>query len=319
MATPPIQRFRTYLSMQKEGTWGTGLAATSTFQMVPVISVAPTEDFDELPTNPFVSRASRTQGYQYGFATGTMKFDTYAYPDSIGNILTAVLGKDTATTSGSTTSHAITVLNNALPPSYSFDHFTGVDGNNAARRFAGHYVSSVQLKGAGTGPMTVSVTSIGQTATTATTTSVTQTVVTPLIPWQAAVTLNSVSNKKLISYDVTIARAVETIPAMGSQQPSAGNSGALDVTGTLIWAPTDNTEYALYQSGSQAAFPLSLVWTSGTNVMTLQMTTINFKKGTVIDGGSEFQKISSPFIASDNTTDGGACKVTLVNSIANTY
>lgn len=319
MATPPIQRFRTYLSMQKETTWGTGVGATSTFQMIPVVSIAPTEDFDELPTNPYVSRASRTQGYQYGFAMGTMKFDTYAYPDSIGNILTAILGKDTATTSATTTSHVITVLNSGLPGSYSLDHFSAVDGANAARRFAGHYVSSVQLKGSGTGPMTVSVTSIGQTAGTATTTNVSQTTTNPLIPWQAAITLNSGSNKKLISYDVTIARAVETIPAMGSQQPSAGNSGALDLTGTLIWAPQDNTEYALYDSGSQAAFPLSIVWTSGTNVLTLQMTTINFKKGTVIDSGSEYIKISAPFIAQDNSTDGGACKVTLVNSIANTY
>jgi len=318
MATPPIQRFLTQASLARETTWGTGVAASSADQFLPVLTISPSEDFDPIPDQGFRSRASRTQGYQYGFAQGTVKFDMQVFPDICGNIFTGILGLDTPTTSGTTTSHAITVVNNALPPSYSFDDFSGADGA-AARRFTGQYIDTVQLTGAGTGPMKMAVTMIGKTATTATKATATYTNASPFIPYQAAITLNSVSNAKLVSYDITLKRAVETVPAMGSQQPSAGNSGQLDVTGKLIWAPTDGTEWNLYNTGTQSGFPLKLIWTSGTNILTLQMTSTNFEKGSVLDRGSEYVKFNSSFIAEDNATDGGACKIVLVNSLARTY
>ena len=320
MPTPPIQRFLTQASLAKETTWGTGVGASSADQFLPVISITPAEDYDPIDDQSFRNRASQQQGYQYGFGQGSLKFDMQAFPDVCGNIFTGLLGLDTPTTSGTTTSHAITVVNSGLPPSYTFDDFSAVDGSSTARRFAGMYVDTVQLTGSGTGPMKMAVTvSGGKTATTIAKIASNFTSTSPFIPYQAAVTLNSVSNAKLISYDITLKRQVEAILAMGSQFPSAANSGWFSVTGKLVFAPTDTTEFYLYATANQAAFPLKFVWTSGTNVLTLQMSSINFLKGTQLDRSGEYVKINANFVAIDNATDAGACKVVLVNSLSRTY
>jgi hypothetical protein len=88
--------------------------------------------------------------------------------------------------------------------------------------------------------------------------------------------------------------------------------GQLEITGKMTFAPSDDTEYLLYNTTGQAAFPCALVFTSGSNTLTITMTKTQFVSPTTFDRGSPYVKTMVSFVGVDNATDGGAGKVTLV-------
>jgi hypothetical protein len=143
--------------------------------------------------------------------------------------------------------------------------------------------------------------------------SATYTTASAFIPWQGALTLNSVLSTKVISYEIALKRTVAPTQAMGSQDPSSANSTDFEVTGKMVFQASDDTEYLLYSTTGQAAFPNSIVFTSGSNTMTILMTKCQFETPTTLDAGP-FVKTSVSFRGIDNSTDGGACKVTLVGA-----
>ena len=120
MPTPPLPSFLRQVGLAKESTWGTAVAPTTADQFVPIMNVKYEDVVESVLDQGFRSRASQDQGYYQGFRYGKYSFDTYAYPDVAGNLLMSILGSD-GWASGTT--HPLSVLNTALPPSYTIQDF----------------------------------------------------------------------------------------------------------------------------------------------------------------------------------------------------
>lgn len=317
----PLQSWLTQFGVAKETTWGTAVAPSTADQFMMVMNPRPSDEIDEIRDNGFRSLAGLDQGVYQGFRIGKYIWEMHAYPQPIGHAIMGLLGTDVISGVGPYT-HTINLLNTGLPPSYTLNDFYGVTGTNT-RQYAGHYIESLAISGATTGPLKCTITTLGKaspgTALTTKPTGVYDTA-TPIVPWNGAVTLNSVSNLKVLQVDLLLKRQIDPILAPGSQDPSAGNVAGLEVTGKLIFAPNDDTEQLLYTTAQQAAFPLSIVYTSGTNTLTLQMTKVNFIKPSVQDRSHMgLYKFVPSFRATHNSTDGGPIKITLVNQKSAAY
>lgn len=223
-------------------------------------------------------------------------------------------GGGVSITVGGTTSHPITARTSGLPPSYSISDFYGIAGTNT-RAQAGSYIESVAISGGSTGPLKFTVTTIGTASPFAglkAKPTAVYTAAAPFLPWQGAITLNSVINLKALQFDLLLKQPIDPILAMGSQDPSAMNAGTLEVTGKLLFAPTDDTEYLLYTTAQQAAFPLSAVFTSGATSLALIMSKVNFEKPTVFERNTPYVKTNVSFRAIHNASDTGPIRVNLV-------
>lgn len=308
MPTPPLPSFLRQVGLAKETTWGTGVAPTTADQFVPILNAKYEDVAESVLDQGNRSRASVDQGYYQGFRFGKYSFETYAYPDVAGNLLMGIMGVDGW---ASAATHPLTVLNTGLPASYTIQDFYGIGGSNT-RSIAGAYCESINISAATAGPVKMTCAYLGKFAALVAKPTGTYTTAQPVIPWQGAVTLNSVGNLKLIQFDLSLKRLnVEGIQAMGSQDLSAGFAGQLEVTGKLMFVPSDDTEYLLYSTTGQAAFPLSVVFTSGSNTITITCTKVNFETPTTLDM-APYLKTNVSFRAVDNATDGGATKITIV-------
>lgn len=310
-ATPPLPTWQTQVGLAKEGTWGTAVAPTTLDQFMPVMNPKPADEIDTIEDTGYRGTAGKTQGYYQGFRVGKWAFEMHAFPEPIGNLFMGILGVDGFAAG---TTHPFTIRTSGLPPSYSIYDFYGITGTNT-RIQAGSYMESLAISGGATGPLKFTMTTVGKaspgTALAAKPTAV-YTAAAPFLPWQGAVTLNSVLNAKLIQFDLLLKQPIDPILAAGSQDPSAANVGPLEVTGKLLFAPTDDTEQTLYLTSQQAAFPLSVVYTSGAATLTLQMSKINFEKPSVYERNTPYVKANISFRAIQNATDSGPIKVTLV-------
>jgi hypothetical protein len=280
-----------------------------------VLNPKPSDEIDTIEDTGYRGTAGKTQGYYQGFRIGKWTWDMHAFPEPIGNLFMGILGVDGW---ASSTTHPFTIRTSGLPPSYSIYDFYGITGTNT-RAQAGSYIESVAISGGSTGPLKFTVTTIGKsspaTALAAKPTAV-YTTAAPFLPWQGALTLNSVSNLKMIQFDLLLKAQVDPILAAGSQDPSAANVGPLEVTGKMTFAPTDDTEIGLYLTSQQAAFPLDVTYTSGANSLDLHMSKVNFEKPTVYDRNTPYVKAMVAFRAIQNSTDSGPIKVTLVGGKA---
>ena len=309
MPTPPLQTALTSIGLAKETTWGTGVAPTTADQFVPVQNPKPEDVIDTVLDQNYRSRISLDQGYQQGFRTSKYGFDSHVYPDVAGNWFMGLFGTD-GWASGTT--HPFTVLNSGLPPSYTVQDFYGIAGTHS-RSYAGLYFESLAISGTDKGPMKATVMmSGGKAGALVAKPTSTYTTALPFLTWQGVLTLNSVANAKMIAWDILFKRNVLPVYGMGAQDPSAGNSSELQVTGKMTFAPTDDTEYLLYATAAQVAFPNSLVFTSGANTLTITMTSCQFETPTVFERNTPFVKVTASFRGIDNATDGGAAKVTIV-------
>ncbi len=312
MATPPIPTFLTSVGLAKETTWGTGVAPTTADQFVPLDSAPKQDDgIESIYDDGYRSRASQHQGYQQGNASSKFSFGSQWYPDVCGNWLMGIMGSD-GWAGGSPTTHPFSVLNTALPPSYTVQDYYGIAGTHS-RSYTGLYFDTVTMSGTDKGPLKATVSlSGGKRGILVTKPSSTYTTAQPFLTWQGALTLNSVLSAKLVSYDLTLKRVVQPIPAMGSQDPSAAGSFAFTASGKMVFEATDDTEYLLYSTTAQAAFPSVIVFTSGTNTLTVTMTKTQFETPTNFDRSTAYLKTSASFQGIDNATDGGACAIIVV-------
>lgn len=309
MATP-LQSWLTSVGLAKETTLYTPVAPTTSDQFISIQNPKPEDIIESIYDTGYRSRASQDQGYQQGFRYGKYGFESYWHPEVCGNWLMGIMGTD-GWASGTT--HPFTVNNSARTPSYTVQDFYGIAGTNS-RSYAGMFFESVSMSGSGDkSPLkaTVSLTGgkVGALVAKPTSTYVTSK---PFIPWQGALTLNSVSSTKLLSLQFDLKRKVTPIAAMGAQDPSDCSVDQLTATGKAVFQISDDTEYLLYSTTGQAAFPFSIVFTSGTNTLTIVMTSCQFETPTVFERSQGYVTVSASFRGIDNSTDGGACKITLV-------
>lgn len=313
----PVPTFRLFAGLAKETTWGTAVPATTFY---PILKPKHAVKYQTILDQGFRSNAAKDQGWFQGTAHTEIDYpDMMFYPDDSGHLFMGMLGTDTISGAGPYT-HTITLLNSALPPSYTLVKFDALLAT--ARSVAGSYMEDVTLKFAHRGALTVGVKARGKIEANVTAPSNTYSSAPILMPWQGALTLGGGSNAKLIDFSLNIKRPVELIFGINnSQDATAGNVGPIEVTGKMTFVPTDFTEINYYLNNTQPA--TSIVFTSGTNTLTLQMTKTAFEDPTELDHGSAYAKISASFRAIANATDAGTgnspLKVIAVNGKAAAY
>ena len=310
-----IQTFLTQLLLAKETTFQTGTTASG----VSVAAKNPkaTEIFESLIDQGFRGHAAMDYAYAQGAGHSEIDLpDMWFYADDYGHFFMAMLGTDTATTSASSTSHAITLLD-GQPPSYSLTDYNGID----SRQYAGLYFEEMSMKWTTPGRLTLAARAQGKTAATVSKPSFpAYSSASVYLPWQMASTINGAANVHIINMETSLKRKVEPIWGMtNSQQPNLGSVGPLEVTGKLDFAVADNTELNLYLNNTQPSATFLLTGASTINTMALHFNSLVFETPTVTDRGKDYLIVNATYRGIYNATDTGPLKVTLTNARTASY
>lgn len=285
-----------------------------------------TDIYEELVDEGYRGNAGADQVFYQGVRSST--FDIPAaefYPDDWGHLLMSIMGQDTISGANPYT-HVIGAAS-GLPPSYSITDFYGSTAGGLARRMTGTYIKKLDLKWVDNGKFTAAASFFGKASATQAKPTATFSALNPLIPWQGALTLNGSSNNKMRELNLSVERleAQNVFGSAGTQDMAYGFSGALRVTGTAIFAITDETEWLLYANNTQGAF--SLLLTVNANLtLTIQMTKCAFTKGTYQSREQQYLRVPVSFKAISNTTDistggssAGPVLFTLKNAVTPAY
>lgn len=313
----PVPSWLLFAGLSKESAWGTAVAPATFYP-----SKNPKVDtvFTDILDDGYRSNASKDQGYYQGEGHSEIDLpDIKMYPDDAVHFLMAMLGADAVTGAGPYT-HTITLLNTALPPSYTVAKYDAAVAT--ARQAAGVNFEEVQLKFANPGIFNVAVKGRGKIPTNATKPTAAYSSAGIYLPWQAALTIAGGASTKLIDMELTLKRKIDQIWGIGGTQDVSGqNVDVLEVAGKLTFVPADYTEYNYYVNNTQPT--VSIVFTSGTNTLTLQMSKVAFVAPTPLDSGSPYLKVPASFRAIANSTDAGVgnapLKVIAVNSRSAAY
>lgn len=305
----PQPSFQTQIGLGKEalGAWGTAVATTAYFP----VEKPKFEDVPKwLDDKGFRGKRSMVYSKQQGvIATAFELPDMKFYPDDSGHFLMAILGTDVVTGSNPYT-HTMTQLD-ALPPSYTLTDFSALGATGQARQYAGCYVEEVMIKFAVDGDMTIAVKGQGKPSVLVAKPSASYSTQTFFLGWQGQLTLAGQVNARIMGMTYTIKQKVDLLFGANNQQgATTANVGPIQVTGQMDVEPNDETEFLYMLNNTQPI--ASLLFTSGTNTLTLQTSKTAFTKGP-IDRNSEYVKIPLSFEAISNATDGGVFKAILVN------
>lgn len=314
MANPT---YRQVLGLARETTWGTAVVATTFFPVSKPSGFVPQfeDDVDDADRN----NASGEQAYYQG--VGLTPFDTgemSVWPDDSLFWLFALLGVDTISGAGPYT-HPLTLLNTGDPSSFTLTLFDNLIAT--ARRITGAQVNEVTLKWATKGKLTIQAKGVGKIADTVAKPAEVFSAAAKFLGWQYTANVGG-ANTKMEEGELTLRRQVDPVYGGNSTQDMNQRSIAeLYVAGRFTFAPSDDTEKTLYTANTQPAS--SLVWTSGANTLTLQMTKTAFGKGGDIDRGNKYSRTVVPFRAIANATDAGTgngpIKIIGVNTKATAY
>lgn len=291
--------WRQVLGMAKETTWGTGVVATTFFPIAKPSGFVP--QFEDIVDDGDRNNASGEQAYYQG--VGLTPFDTgemLVWPDDSLHWLMALLGVDTISGAGPYT-HPLTLLNTGLPPSYTLTLFDNLIAT--ARRIVGAQVNEVTLKWSVKGKLTIQAKGIGKIADTVAKPTEAFSAAAAFLGWQFAANIGG-ANTKIEEGELTLKRQVDPVyGAVGTQDMNDRSIAELYVSGRYTFAAADDTEKTLYTGNTQ---PSSLLtWTSGTNVLAIQMTKTAFGKGGDIDRSNKYSRTVVPFRAIANATDVG--------------
>lgn len=312
--------FEQIMQFSKESVYGTPVAPAN---VIPVTGGGITPQNEEIFDEGRRGVPSATFAAYQGPGHGEASVEGFAYPDRIGHFLLAMFGIDNASGAGPYTH----VFNNvATPPGYTFEDAI-MAGAAGGMRMAGSRCGALNFSfDASTGVLAYTSTWMGMIPTKVTPAAVTLVAPANAWPgWTGVVTSTGLTSR-IISGDINITKELQVInTATNTRSPRTINPGPMQVEGTFTLATEDLSDFDLYLADTQQ--PFSIVFTSGINIITFQMTLVTFAAspiGFARDGVSVNDTLS--YRAIHNTTDGptsgptyalgGPAKVTLVNSTA---
>ena len=313
MANTIVQTYLTQLLLAKETTFQT---ATTVGVSIAAKNPKATEIFASVLDQGYRGHAAQDYAYYQGEGHSEIDLpDMQFYPADSGHFLMAVLGTDTATTSASSTSHAITLLD-GMPPSYTLSDYNGID----TRQYAGLYFSEVNFKWLTPGRFTASAKAAGMFATTTSKPAFpAYDSASVYIPWEMASTVSSL-NTHIINMELALKRKVDPIWGMtNSQQPNLASVGPLEATGKIDFAVADNTEFNYYRNNTQPTATFLFTGASTVNTMQFHFQTLAFETPTVTDRTKDYLVVTSSFRGIWNSTDSGPLKATITNARTASY
>jgi len=316
----PISAGATILGIAKETTPGTAVAATA---FIPVKDVKPHINVAYLPDEGWRGVQAKTFGEVQGPTYAELEWSGVCYADTLGWMLTGVLG-DIATTGASAPfSHAIALLNSgALTPTYTITDYNGFNG----RQYAGFRFTEVTFTFAGTGLVEYTAKGIGRTFATTTKPTASYTAITQQAAWVGVATIVATPSSLITQGDLTIKRSGEAINNVdGTQAPYDVFVGSdLEVTGNLTAVYEDDTLLTDYTAGTVVA--LDLNWQQGAAAaltqIKLHMSQAQFTDYALNRSQGKYVELALKWDAIANSTDVGASagfspvKATLQNALA---
>lgn len=320
----PIASAASILGIAKEATPGTVVPATA---FIPVKDIKPHIAVTYLPDEGWRGAQAKTYGEVQGPTYATIEFSGVAYADTIGWLLTGVLGDITTTGASAPFTHNIALLNSgALTPTYTVTDYNGFNG----RTYAGVRFTEVTLNFAGTGLVEYTVKGIGRTFPTTTKPTQSYSAVTQQAAWVGIATIVATPSSLITQGSLTIKRSGEAINNVdGTQSPYDIFVGSdLEATGNFTAVYEDDTLLTDYTAGTVVA--LDFNWTQGAGAaatqIKLHMTQTQFTDAVINRSQGKYVELAANFDAIANSTDVGASagfspiKATLQNALpAATY
>lgn len=296
----PSPRWLIFSGVGKETTWNTPVA-TATYY--PIEQPKHRPRFEKYLDQGFRGNAAAHQAFYQGVGWSEINWpNMWFYPDDSGIFLMGLLGTDVVTGTIAPFTHTITLLNSAFPPSYTGARFTNLAAT--AEQIGGIYWEELTFKFANPGRLTVDAIGRGTIQGTVTKPTPAYSAQQGLLPWQGSVTVAGSANAKLLNGTISLKRPVALLFGMSNAQNANGsNVDVLAVTGKLEFYSTDMTELNYWLNNTQPS--VSIVFTSGANSLTLQMSKCAFDDPTELDFGTPYARTQASFVAIANATDGG--------------
>src|SRR5215472_15298702 len=310
-----VQSFLGQAGWKIETTPGTYRAPTAAQDFAFYVPIKVEDIIDDILDQSFRGQAARDQGYYGGFRSARITITQPVAQLSSGHFFKAWLGQVTDTGAGDPFTHAFTELDSAAPPTYSISVFDATLTNT--RAFTNCVLQKNTIKSGAKGLVTSESVWLGKfdVTTQAKPTAVYDTAP-HYVPFQNAPTIAGAANTRVLDLQIVMEREVEVIPAFsGTQDITTVSGGRISVTGTMLFAPSDNTEIDQYRTNSQPT--VSVLWTNtASHTLTIQMTKCAIINGSFLDQTAPFLKWNAKFQGINNTTDTGPAKVILLNSLA---
>jgi hypothetical protein len=315
----PQSSAKSFLGIAKETTFGTAVAATA---FIPVTSITPKDNLTMLQDKGLRGAMVELYNQVPGPLSSTFDFGGDVFPDTIGYVLSGVLGDITDTGAAAPYTHAFSVLNSGSGQPHSFT----LDDNYVAgnRQYAGAKFNEVAIKYGPDGfvTYTAKAVALGSAASAAPTQSFTT--VPPLVGWQQVVKIGGTAAAGIMDAEVTIKRPVTIVKAVdGTQGPYQLWSGAVSAEGKFTVVMEADTYLSQFLAGTQTS--LDFNGTAGTGAaatqFNLHMSNVTFTAAD-ISRGKDYVELAVTFVANANTTDVGTSagyspiKATIQNAIA---
>lgn len=324
-----LPRSRSYLGIAKETrpTPGSAPTAVAATDFIPFTSLSVVDSINYLDDlgmrGSMVSEYDVVQGNIYS----EVEIGGDVFADTVGYLVSGVLGDVVTTGASAPFTHVISTLNsqasNGQPPTFTLSDYYSL-GASSTRRYAGAQFESIDFKFTADQLLTYTAKAKAYQSATAANPTPSFSTVTPTPSWEGTTTLNASVSTLLSEGNCSIQRAVEPIWTVdGNQRPYQLFAGAVTVSGALTLILESDTELLLYLNNSKPA--LDIAWTHGTGATT-QAITLHMSKCAFtvakIERSKEYIELGVTYKGLANTSDAGASagyspvKVTLQNAKA---
>lgn len=295
----PLSSSLIQVGLAKEATQGVPVAASI---WIPVESNIKDEDVIKWIEDKGLRGAPVEPIAQYqGPISSTVDFTAMFYPDTVPNLLMALMGSDAVTGTAAPYTHTIT-LSAIQPPSYTLTVYNGFN----QRQYPGCMIDDLQLKWAMEGAMTAAAKWVGwpsDAVSGAPSSAFSST--NPLLGWQASLTIGGAVNGRLLGFDWTGKRKGDIQwAANNTQKPSFTYAGPLGVSGKLTFAIADDTELNYMLANTQPSVVLTLTAPNGGPTLKIQMSKCGFNKKAP-SYTKDYIEVDYDIMAMPNTTDAG--------------
>ena len=322
MPTPATPSSRGYLGVAKETTVNVPVAPTMS---IPYTNVTP---HDEIMLIDDVGvRGSMVALYDQvpGPRWGTMDVSGSVFPDSIPWFIGSILPDLTTTGTGPyTTTFSVKNTGTGQPTTATFAWFDNLDATSGARYYGGMQVSDLSFKWDATKELTYDAKTVCYSSALVPTAAPTKTFGTLAVTPAYLPTINIGGSPVLTvqSGDFSIKRPVTVLhSADGTAAPYTIFSGPVDVSGTLLFVGTDETELLRYLNVTKPSLDISFPSTinAGTSI-TLHATSVIYSPADPIVS-KDYVEIQVAWRARANATDVGTsggyspCKITVQNAL----
>lgn len=327
-----LPRSRSFLGIAKETRPTPGLAPTAVAatDFIPFTTITPFDNITYLDDKGI--RGSMTEEYNViqGKIHSEFDFGGNVHADTIGYMLSGVLGDVTTTGSVPPYSHAIALLNsqatNGQPTTFTISDYYSLGAGNT-RLFAGCQFSEIDVKFSADALLTYSTKAFGYQSVASTNPVPSFSSVSPIPAWSGSVTFAGASTAFMSEGNVKISRPVTPIFTVdGTQRPYQLFAGPVAVEGSMLLVMESDAQLNYYLNNTQPAVSIQFSEVSpGTTKLTFTMTKCAFTVGKV-ERGKDYIEVNTNFKALANTTDVGSSagfspiKATVVNSkVSGTY